>query len=457
MKNIIIATDSYKCSHHVQYPPGTEIVHSYMESRGGRFDNTVMFGLQYYLRNYLEGCRVKMDDVNHAELFVNAHMGPGHFNRPMWERIATVHAGRLPVHIRALREGTVIPTGNALFTIENTDPLCFPLTNHLETLLLKIWYPITVATQSREIKKLIKRNLEETGDPAGIDFKLHDFGYRGVSSEESAAIGAAAHLVNFKGTDTLAGILLLQQNYQTGMHGFSIPAAEHSTITSWGQDGETEAYANMLTRYPNGLVAVVSDSFDIYAACSDIWGGTLKERVLARDGCLVVRPDSGEPKDVVLEVVKRLADKFGAEENGKGFKVLNPKVRVIQGDGINLFSIGEILDNLKRNGWSGDNVAFGMGGALLQMVNRDTQKFAIKCSWAQVAGKGRDVMKKPVTDTGKRSKAGRLTVVFREGGAFETVRDRGFVAADDAMQTVFLNGELKNETNFDSVRRLAAV
>ena len=284
---------------------------------------------------------------------------------------------------------------------------------------------------------------------------MHDFGFRGVSSVESAGIGGAAHLINFKGSDTIAALSFIQDYYNTAdVYGFSIPAAEHSTITSWGRSNEAKAYANMLTQYSKGLVAVVSDSYDIYNACENLWGGELKDMILNREGTLVVRPDSGEPKDVVLKVISILGDKLGCTTNTKGYKVLNPHIRVIQGDGVNYQSIGEILDNLKAHGWSADNVAFGMGGALLQKLDRDTQKFAFKCSCATVGGEERDVFKDPITDSGKRSKRGRLKLV-NENGIYKTVAlsDTG----TDLLQTVFENGTVTKQYSFDEVIKNSAI
>jgi len=447
----MLLTDSYKISHYKQYPPNTTGIYSYFESRGGRFDEVTFFGLQYLLKNYLQGVVVSRQKIDEAEAIYAKHFGdPALFYKEGWEHILNKHGGKLPVRIKAVPEGAVIPVHNALITVENTDPACYWLSNFLETLLVQVWYGGTVATQSREIKKLILRYLNETGDPTGIGYKLHDFGFRGVSSVESASIGAAAHLINFKGSDTIAGLSFIQDFYKTtDVFGFSIPAAEHSTITSWGRDNEVKAYANMLSQYSTGTVAVVSDSYDIYNACEKLWGEALKNTILNRQGTLVVRPDSGEPKEVVLKVISILGDKLGYTTNDKGYKVLNPHIRVIQGDGVNYESIGEILETLKQNGWSADNVAFGMGGALLQKLDRDTQKFAFKCSSATVDGVERDVFKDPVTDTGKRSKRGKLKLIKDATGHYKTVglNDEG----TDLLQTVFENGELKKEYSFEEV------
>ena len=230
--NLLLLTDSYKVTHWRQYPQGTTRVHSYFESRGGEFAETVFFGLQYYLHNYL-GHPVSQEDIEEADEFFAAHFGTRDlFNRAGWQHIVTNHGGYLPVVIRAVPEGTVVPTGNVLMTIENTDPVVPWLTNYLETLLVQVWYGTTVATLSREMKQLIQHYLEKTGDPTLIDFKLHDFGFLGVSSVESAAVGGAAHLVNFKGTDTMTALIAARDVYGEPMAGFSIPAAEHSTITS---------------------------------------------------------------------------------------------------------------------------------------------------------------------------------------------------------------------------------
>ena len=324
--NILLMTDSYKVTHWKQYPPGTEAVYSYFESRGGRFGSVVFFGLQYYLRRYLEGLVVSQEKIDRAEAFCSRHFDNAElFNREGWEHILREHEGRLPVLIRAVPEGTPVPVLNVMMTIENTDPRCFWLPNYLETLLVQVWYGSTVATISRELKKLIAGFLEETGSPETIASKLHDFGYRGVSSVESAAMGGAAHLVNFEGTDTLAGCLLAQEYYGAEMPGSSIPASEHSTITAWGMPGEPDAFRNMLERYPRGVVACVSDSYDIFHACSEIWGRELREAVLARDGTLVVRPDSGDPPSVVVKVLDLLGEAFGTERNAKGYRVLPPR------------------------------------------------------------------------------------------------------------------------------------
>jgi nicotinamide phosphoribosyltransferase len=456
---LLLNTDSYKTSHWAQYPPGTQTVYSYIESRGGLHDRTVFFGLQYILKEYFSQA-VTMADIDVAEEICRAHGVP--FNRAGWTHIVEQHAGLLPVKISAVPEGAVVPTHNVLATIENTDPACAWLTSYLETALLRLWYPTTVATNSWFTRQTIATFLEDTGDPAGLPFKLHDFGARGVSSFESAMVGGMAHLVSFQGSDTLSAVLGARTYYHEPMAAFSIPAAEHSTITSWGRAGEEAAYRNMLTQYakPGALLAVVSDSYDLQRAVNELWGGSLCQAVIESGATVVVRPDSGEPTAVVLQTVQALERAFGSTINAKGYRVLQ-HVRVIQGDGITSRSIRAILAALKAHGYSADNVAFGQGGALLQIVNRDDQRFAMKCSAVQINGQWRDVFKDPATDPGKRSKAGRL-MLWQHGNAFTTLREDDAKALElqaqgwqPALRPVFENGRLLVDERFADIRARA--
>jgi nicotinamide phosphoribosyltransferase len=457
---LVLNTDSYKTSHWLQYPPGTQTVFSYVEARGGTLPYTVFFGLQVILKEYFSK-PVTAQDVALAAEVCAAHGLP--FHREGWLHIVHAHGGRLPVRIRAVPEGSVVPVGHALVTVENTDPACCWLTSFLETALLRVWYPTTVATHSHATKRLIAGALARSGSPEGLPFKLHDFGARGVSSLESAMLGGMAHLVNFQGTDTMTALLGARVYYGEPMAGFSIPAAEHSTITAWGREGELDAYRNMLRQFgkPGALLAVVSDSYDLDAAVTRLWGGELRQEVIASGATVVIRPDSGDPTTVVLRTVQSLDAAFGSTVNAKGYRVLQ-HVRVIQGDGITRDSIKSILAALEAAGYSADNIAFGQGGALLQQVNRDTLGFAMKASAVQVDGVWRDVFKAPVTDPAKRSKAGRLTLMQRDE-AFATVRldspgchEARQSGATELLRTVFENGELRVDDSFAVIRARAA-
>lgn len=416
--NLILSTDSYKMTHWKQYPPDAQHIYSYLESRGGEFKKTIFFGLQYYLKKYLEGEVVTQGDIEEAEAMCEMHFERQVFNRDGWQRIVDEYKGKLPVSICAVPEGTMNNVLTPLMTVENTDPELPWLTNHLETILTEVWYPITVATQSYFMKKTILNHLEATGTPADIPFKLHDFGFRGVSSPETAAIGGAAHLVNFLGTDTMAALTMLRDYYNCECAGISIPASEHSTITSWEEKNEVHAFENMLKQFPDGIIACVSDSYNIFDACENLWGEKLKSQIMNRDGTLVIRPDSGDPVEVVLKCLRILADKFGFSLNTKGYKVLDPHVRLIQGDGIDHHMIKMILNAMRLAGWSTDNIAFGSGGALLQKLNRDTNEFAFKCSNIKKGFVDYPVFKNPITAKGKISKQGKfdgLPEVFRNG------------------------------------------
>lgn len=458
-ENIIIDTDSYKASHYLQYPPGTTSMFSYIESRGGDYEKTVFFGLQYYIKKYLTH-RVTVAEVEEAKQFFEAHGEP--FNYEGWMYIATELQGKLPVRIRAVPEGTMVPTHNILVSVESTDPKVFWIVSWLETSLLRnVWYGTTVATRSHKIRQIIMKSLQRSADDpeTEINFKLHDFGARGVSSQESAMLGGAAHLVNFMGSDTVVGVRCANKYYNSPMAAFSIPAAEHSSITGWGKDHEVDAYRNMLKQFakPGSLVAVVSDSYNLWNAITQHWGTTLKEEVIKSGATVVIRPDSGHPPSVVLRTVQFLDDKFGHTVNSKGFKVLN-NVRVIQGDGITEHTIQEILDNLLDNKYSASNIAFGMGGQLLQGLNRDTLKFAMKCSSITVNGEVRDVFKDPITDHGKASKSGRLDLMeHRDYNTFHTVNleDGETVHPWSAMKTVYENGEVLVDDTLDNIRARA--
>ncbi len=456
-RNIILNVDSYKASHYLQYPPNTSHISSYIESRGGLFKKAVFFGLQMFLKEYLTR-PITGADVEEAKAVIEAHGLP--FNESGWRYIIEKYDGYLPLEIEAIPEGAVVPIKNAMVQVMNTDPECAWLTSYVETALLRaVWYTTTVATVSWHCRQVILKYLVETaGRTEDIAFKLHDFGARGATTEEAAAVGGAAHLVNFQGSDTISAILAAHQYYGAGMAGFSIPAAEHSTITCWGPDGEVDAYANMLKQFsgPGKLVAVVSDSYNLWNAIDNLWGDELKDKVAASGGTLVIRPDSGDPINIVTETIERLMNNFGCQINDKGYRVLPDCVRVIQGDGVSLPIIEAILETMKQRKQSAENITFGMGGELLQKINRDTLKFAMKASAANVNGLWRDIFKDPATDRGKRSKKGRLAVVESVQGDLKTIREQDLGRQENLLVPVFRNGRLLKDYSFDEIRARAA-
>lgn len=459
MTNLILATDSYKHSHYLQYPPEARAISAYIEARPNDFADEVLFlGLQPFLMDYLAR-PITAADIDEAEAVCTAHGVP--FNRAGWEIVLAEHGGFLPIAIRALPEGMVVPTGVPLVQVETTDARLPWLATFIETALLRaIWYPTTVATLSRKCRLIIRAGLERTSEDVEgqLPFKLHDFGARGTSSGESAGLGGMAHLVNFMGTDTMEGLLAARRYYGADMAGFSIPAAEHSTMTSWGRAREEAAYANMLDAFEGEgkLVAVVSDSYDLDAALTSIWGGSLRDKVLARKGTLVVRPDSGDPVETPVRAVRTLWEAFGGSVNAKGYRVLDPHVRVIQGDGMTPASIARLIERLIAEGFAIDNIAFGMGGGLLQQVNRDTLRFAMKANAMRDAdGLWHDVSKAPATDPAKASKAGRQAVVRGEGRLAARRMD-AVAEADNLLRPVWRDGTLLVQHSFEDVRARAA-
>lgn len=457
--NLILNADSYKASHWLQYPPQTEYISSYIEARGGSFADVVFFGLQAFIKEYL--CRpIRQADIEEARTMLTAHGLP--FFAEGWQRLLAKHGGYLPLRIQAVAEGSVVPTSQVLCQVINTDAEFFWLTSYIETALLRaVWYPSTVASLSYRCKQIIVEGLQKSADHLdSLAFKLHDFGARGVSSQESAALGGLGHLVNFAGTDNLAALVGASRWYgmDQELAGFSIPAAEHSTMTAWGCEHEADAYANMVAQFggEGRLFSVVSDSYDLWHAIDEIWGGTLKGQVEQMGGTLVVRPDSGDPVKVVRELLQRLGAKFGTRTNHKGYKVLPDYIRVIQGDGISTTSLAHVIDAILAAGFSSDNVTFGMGGGLLQQVNRDTLGFAMKASSACIAGQWQDVYKDPITSVNKRSKRGRLALVRSENTKLATVREDELNGRDNLLRDVFRDGELLIDDNLTQIRQRAA-
>ena len=337
--------------------------------------------------------------------------------------------------------------------IENSDERFPWITNFCETAILKMWYPSTVASGQFARRQMFLGFLYKTGTPELIDYKWVDFGYRGVSSEESAALGGSAHLLSFRSSDTMISDDFVESYYGSDhIQMGSVPASEHSTTTTWGRDNESGAVGNMLTAYPKGIVSIVGDSYDYENFVRNIIGGTYREDILHREGIVVVRPDSGDPASMVLRSCQWLDENFGSEINSKGYKVLNKHVRIIQGDGIDYDSAYEILSTLERQGWSADNVTLGEGGGALQKVNRDTERAALKACAVDIDGIWHDVYKDPKTDPGKASKAGHLAVVC-VNGVYRTIpKQDGVIYTDDCLVPVFENGNILKKYTFDEIR-----
>ncbi|CAH0338919.1 nicotinate phosphoribosyltransferase [Rhizobium sp. CECT 9324] len=456
--NTILNTDSYKLGHFLQYPADTRAISAYITTRGNSFRPEVMFfGLQMFLKEYLSKA-ITAADIDEAEEVAGLHGQP--FDRAGWTHILNAHGGYLPLRIEALPEGIAIRRGVPVVQVVNTDMQVPWLVTHIEPALLRaVWYPSTVATTAWRLRLAIQPYLDRTADD--IDGlarnRISDYGARGTSSLEQAALGGAAHLVHFDSTDSLPGILHARRYYGAKMAGKSIPASEHSTITAWGQTREADAFANMIETFAKfGAYSVVSDSYDLNNAVAEIWGKQLQTKVRAAGATLVVRPDSGDPIETPVQVVAQLAYAYGTRLNSKGFKVLDANVRVVQSDGISLQDIQMILGRLEGMGFSAENISFGMGSALLHKINRDTLSFTMRAS-ALHDDKGvwRDIGRRPTNPQEKPPMAGRLAVIT-EGTDIVSVPLTELGRRDNILQPVWENGALLRDWMFDDVRKRAA-
>lgn len=451
--NLILDVDSYKVTHFNQYPQNTKKLYAYIEARNLNSEELIFFGLQAFVKKYLLN-PITQDDIDEAEKFLLSHIGV--FNRDDWEYILNEHGGFLPIEIKSLDEGTVTNKKIPLLDITNTDEKVPWLVTYIETALLRsLWYPSSVATISREIKKIIFRYLDDTctNFDDQLPFKLHDFGARGVSSYESSRIGGAAHLLNFLGSDTVEGAMFLKDYYDGTDISYSIPASEHSTITAWGKDNENKAHENIINQFllEGKVIASVIDSYNTFETASKTISSELKEKIINSKGTLVVRPDSGKLPDTIIELLNTLSseENFGYTLNSKGYKELPSHIRVIQGDGVDKNSIEDILISMKENNYSASNITFGMGGALLQKLDRDTYSFAMKVSAIHDGNTWKDVYKEPSNDKTKNSRRGRFAIV--QNDELEVV-DLEKLNQTNLLKTRYKDGKLYNETDLKVIR-----
>lgn len=475
--NFVFKTDSYKLTHWKQLRIGTTKIVSYLEARTGALHpSTIFFGLQPIIKK-LEGKVLTEEGILAGEWFAAIHLGNSElFNLKGWLRLLEKHKGMLPITIKAVAEGTNVSISNVLVLIENNDDEFPWLTNYIEGFLQKVWYPTTIATNSFYCKKVIVEGLKETsGNLDHAKFALHDFGYRGVTSEEQAGIGGAAHLTSFYGTDNIQGIIFANQHYTIDiekmtienykeifkMYGFSIAASEHSTATPFGpEEGELAYIEHMLKIYPENPFSIVIDSFNAKSFPDKI--NKFKKEILARpeQAKIVLRPDSGNPVEINLFLLNSLWKHFsGTYKND--YRLLNSHIGIIQGDGIDYNMIVELTNALKNEGWATDNLVFGSGGGLLQKHNRDTERFAIKCCSSTYNGEIIDVRKNPSTDSSKTSKAGYLKLHKMASGIDKAPTYQTFSTADtgnidayvDSLIPVFKDGKVLVKYSFEDVRK----
>jgi len=465
LNNPTLKTDSYKISHWLMLLNNTRNVFSYGCSRkGAKYPVTVFHGLQPIALKHLCGPVVTREHIERGEEFTAKHLGSAKaFNRPMWEGILNKHGGYLPIKIRAVPEGAAIPVGHPLVNVEVMDtsiPHIAGLTNHWEPILTHTWLPSNVATIGHIIKQHLIKAFQKGADTMDLlPFMLHDFGFRSVGTLEDAGIAGGAHLINFKGTDTIQGILHAQYYYNTDeMLGFSVAASEHSIKTQLGRAGEQQITENLLDIFPEGILSDVQDSYSVVDSIEYI-GTNLKKKILNRNGKYVFRPDSPRfPGDTasaqILYIANRLEHYFGATINSKGYKVLNPKVGIIYGDGLSVEDILDSIDTLMANGYSPETCVYGMGGGLLQKHTRDTQRNAFKSSAQQRDDIWYDVQKDPADKT-KASEPGKVET-FTDGKNFITARQgENIPGYETYMEDVVVMGELVRNYKFQDLRNIA--
>ena len=469
-RNIILDIDSYKNDHGEMMPADTEKIFStIVPRRANRYtDKVKAMGHQYAIRKYVsQPVEEWMIDEAERELKEQGFI----FDRKRWEHILVAHNGYLPLEIRAIPEGMIVPVGVATVTIINTDPKCAWLTSYTETMFQRVcWKMTTVASLSYDLYRYLDdMMIKHCGESGKVNFHLHNFGSRGADSYEADIFAGIAHLASgFNGTDCAQANRNIKHYYNTTKsYGSSVTASEHSVMCTWA-NSETEddlpAVEMMLNILEEKLdtasgvpiVSIVGDTYDIYRLTRDYLGGKLKSKVIAlgaRGGKVVVRPDSGDPLTMCLDVIKILMDKFGYTVNKFGYKVLPPYIGVIQGDGINNDSIRHIVARLDKARISLENIVFGMGSGLTHDAGRDEFSFSMKAT-ARFDGKiWHDLMKKPITDLSKQSLKGYVTTYQNKltGEIFADrigLEDNNLV---DLLETVYLDGRIIKEYNFGDV------
>lgn len=431
-KNFMFLTDGYKLDHRRQYPKNTQFIYSNFTPRASRTEVTevVFFGLQGFLHEYMNKqanatffARSKQTVIDEFKEFQDNYLGPNDIGI---DHISALHdLGFIPLVFHALPEGTKVPLRIPMFTVENTHPDFYWVTNYFETLIsVNLWKPCTSATTAYRYRKLLDYWAEKTGtSPLFVPYQGHDFSFRGMSSPDDAITSGAAHLLSFNGTDTITSIPYIKEYYGTVLQGPSgVPATEHSVMCAGGEISEKETFQNLIKLYPKGIVSIVSDTWDFWNVISNIIP-QLKTEILSRDGKVVLRPDSGDPVKIICgdKESKNEFSKKGAVESlwnifggtyTNGYKLLDSHIGIIYGDSITYERAKAICENLAQKGFSTGNVVLGIGSFTYQYVTRDTYGHAIKATWAMIDGHEHQMYKSPVTDDGtKKSAKGRIAII----------------------------------------------
>lgn len=477
--NPLLYTDGYKVDHRRQYPDQTTLVYSNWTPRKSRIegiDNVVFFGLQYFVKKYmLDAFQTQFFDQPKEKVVasyarrINNYLGP---NKVGIAHIEALHdLGYLPMVIKALPEGVSVPIRVPMFTMYNTKPEFFWLTNYFETLLsTTVWMPCNSATIAKQYRRILDRYAAETSSvPEFVDWQGHDFSMRGMAGLEAAMMSAAGHLLSFAGTDTIPSIDFLEQYYNANsdneLVGGSVAATEHSVMCMGTNSGEQQTFERLITEvYPGGIVSIVSDTWDLWKVLTE-YLPNLKDEILARDGKVVIRPDSGDPVDIICGnpngkteierkgVIESLWETFGGTTNDKGYKELDPHIGAIYGDSITLQRATQICERLKNKGFASTNVVLGVGSFTYQYNTRDTFGFAMKATYGEVDGEGREIFKDPITDDGTKKSAKGLLKITLEDGVYQ-LHDQVDWAAEQTgeFQEVFRDGKLLRDEKLADIR-----
>lgn len=486
--NPLLMTDGYKTSHHRMYPEGTTLVYSNFTTRSVKrmpenAKDIVVFGLQYvmtyihelYQENFFN--RPKDEVVGEAKTFLSNYLGTdydvSHFE-------ALHDLGYLPINVKGLPEGTIISEKIPMLTIYNTHPDFFWLPNFLETLISSlIWKPVHSASLAYGYKKVLVKHAEKTDKEniGFVDFQGHDFSFRGMQHPESAISSGLGFLTSFAGTDTISTLQAAKYCYGDENVAFSVPASEHAVMTAYGKENEIDGFRRLIKQYPIGILSLVSDSFNLWDVCTK-FVVELKEEIMARDGKLVIRPDSGDPVDILcgytvkhwaedhrLEsygcpeskgVIELLWDVFGGTVNEQGYKVLDSHIGAIYGDSITIERADEICKRLEAKGFASTNVVLGVGSYSMGYATRDNQGGAVKATYVEVNGVGREIFKDPITDDGTKKSATGLLAVFKNeiDGRYELYDHcNWYLEQKSELKVIYEDGVFYNRTTLTEIRQ----
>lgn len=484
--NPLTAIDFYKADHRSQYPDGTTEVYSNFTPRSNRLakiiasgndSKVVMFGLQYFIKQFLQEVWTEQFFKKDKDKVIRAYKRRMDYSLgvdavPVDHIEALYDLGYLPLKIKALPEGARVPIGVPVLTIVNTHPDFFWLTNYIESVIsCYLWKPMTSATTAFEYKRLLTKYALMTGtDKDFVQFQAHDFSFRGLSSLQDSAVSGAAHLTSFWGTDTVPAIDLVEDYYGAdvteGPVGFSVPATEHSVMAMGEKENEIKTFKRLINEiYPAGIVSIVSDTWDFWKVVTE-YVTILKDDIMAREGKLVIRPDSGDPikiicgdKDAPVDspqykgAIESLWDVFGGTTTETGYKMLDEHIGLIYGDSITLERAEKIVQGLAAKGFASGNVVLGVGSYTYQYATRDNHGFAMKATSGVVNGQRRDIFKDPKTDAGTKKSAKGLLRVENERGRYVLYDQQSLSQeAKGELECVFLDGRLVKEYTLSEIR-----